>query len=82
MSKVEVFSASSSTEAHLLQGLLAQFDIKAEITGHYLQGAFGELPVADMIRLLVEKHAEHRAKDIIERYERGEFAHDEDNEQA
>ncbi len=80
MSKVEIFSASSTTEAHLVQGLLAQFDIEAEITGHYLQGAFGELPVADIIRLLVEKHAEHRAKEIIERYERGEFAHDDEDD--
>ena len=80
MSKVEIFSASSTTEAHLVQGLLAQFDIAAEITGHYLQGGFGELPVTDMIRLIVEKHAELRAKDVIERYERGEFAHDEEDE--
>jgi len=80
LSKVEIFSASSTTEAHLVQGLLAQFDIEAEITGHYLQGAFGELPVADIIRLLVEKHAEHRAKEIIERYERGEFAHDDEDD--
>ena len=82
MSKVEVFSASSSTEAYLVQGLLAQFDIEAEIVGQYLQGAFGELPVADIIRLIVEKHAELRAKDIIERYERGDVAQDEENEQT
>ena len=79
MSKIEIFSASSTTEAHLVQGLLAQFDIEAKITGQYLQGAFGELPVADIIRLLVEKHAELRAIDVIERYQRGEFAHDDEN---
>jgi len=80
MSKVEVFSATSTTEAHLVKGLLAQFDIDAEVTGHYLQGAFGELPVTDIIRLVVEKHAEQRAKEIIEQYERGEFAHDDEHE--
>jgi len=82
MSKVEIFSATSTTEAHLVQGLLAQFDIEAEITGHYLQGGFGELPVADMIRLIVEKHAELRAKDVIERYERGEFIQEDEDEQT
>ncbi len=82
MSKVEIFSAASTTEAHLVQGLLAQFDIEAEILGHYLQGGFGELPVTDMIRLIVDQHAEARAKDIIERYERGEFADNDENEQT
>jgi len=78
MSRVEIFSATSTTEAHLVQGLLAQFGIDAHISGHYLQGGFGELPVTDMIQLFVEPHAEARAKDVIERYERGEFAHDDE----
>jgi len=81
MSKVEIFSTTSTTEAHLLQGLLAQFGIEAHISGHYLQGAFGELPMTNMIQLLVEKHTEQRAIEILERYERGEFAHDDDNDE-
>ena len=78
MAKVEIFSATSTTEAHLVQGLLAQFGVEAEITGHYLQGAFGELPVMNMIQIFVEQHDEERGKDIIARYDRGEFAHDDD----
>lgn len=78
MAPVEIYSATSTTEAHLIQGLLAQHNIPSEITGHYLQGAFGELPVTNMIQVLVDMNDQARALDIIERYERGEFALDED----
>lgn len=88
MATVAIYSANSTTEAHLLQGLLAKHGVESEVTGHYLQGAFGELPVTNMIQLIVAKDDEHRAKDIIERYESGEFEisdetaeKDENNEQ-
>ena len=74
MNPVEVFSATSTTEAHLVKGLLAQFGIEAEVSGHYLQGAFGELPVTNMIQVLVDSTDEQRARDIVARYDRGEFA--------
>ena len=74
MAAVNVFSASSTTEAHLVQGLLAQHGIESEVTGHYLQGAFGELPVTNMIQVLVDSVDEQRAKDIVDKYDRGEFA--------
>jgi len=73
MPTVAIYSANSTTEAHLLQGLLSQHGVESEVTGHYLQGAFGELPVTNMIQVIVDKDDEHRAKDVIERYERGEF---------
>lgn len=73
MATVAIYSANSTTEAHLLKGLLAKHGVESEVTGHYLQGAFGELPVTNMIQLIVAKDNEHRAKDVIERYERGEF---------
>ena len=78
MARVEIFSATSTTEAHLLQGLLAQHGIDAEVTGHYLQGAFGELPVTNMIQIIVDSQDEQRAKAVIEKYDRGEFAIQED----
>jgi len=78
MATVEIFSATSTTEAHLLKGLLAQHGIEAEVTGHYLQGAFGELPVTNMIQILVDSNDEQRARDIIDRYDRGEYAIEEE----
>ena len=82
MPTVAIYSANSTTEAHLLQGLLSQHGVESEVTGHYLQGAFGELPVTNMIQVIVDKDDEHSAKNVIERYERGEFEiHDENDEQ-
>ena len=80
MARVVVFSANSTTEAYLLQGLLAQHGIEAEVTGHYLQGAFGELPVTNMIQILVDRCHEQRAKDVIEKYDRGEFDTEDDTD--
>ena len=74
MATVEIFSATSTTEAHLVKGLLFQYGIEAEVSGHYLQGAFGELPVSNMIQLLVDSKDEQRAREVIEKYDRGEFA--------
>jgi len=79
MTPVEVYSAESTTEAHLLQGLLAQYDIQAEVSGHYLQGAFGELPVTNMIQIVVDAVDEKRAQDVIKRYEQGEFTIDDED---
>lgn len=73
MSTIEVFTATSTTEAHLVQGLLAQHGVEAEVTGHYLQGAFGELPVTNMIQIVVDGEDEQRARDVIDKYDRGEF---------
>jgi len=82
MATVEIFSATSTTEAYLLKGLLAKHGIVAEVSGHYLQGAFGELPVANMIQLLVDSNDEQRARDILDRYERGEYAIEDDSDNS
>ena len=82
MSTVEIFSATSTTEAHLLKGLLQQHGIEAHVTGHYLQGAFGELPVTNMIQILVDSTDEKRARDVIDKYDRGEFAIDDDTTES
>ncbi len=79
MNLINIFSANSTTEAHLIQGLLAQHDIEAHISGHYLQGGLGELPVINLIQVMVSAEDEAVARDIIYRYEQGEFSLD-DNE--
>ncbi|MGD8925249.1 MAG: DUF2007 domain-containing protein [Thioalkalispiraceae bacterium] len=82
MSSVEIFSATSTTEAHLVKGLLKHHGIDAEVTGHYLQGAFGELPVTNMIQILVDSADEQRARVIIDKYDRGKFAIDGDTDDS
>ena len=68
----KIFSASNITEAHLIKGLLEQEGIAAEVSGGFLQGGFGELPVVDMISVCVSKEDEQRALAIVKQYENSE----------
>ena len=73
MSLVEVYSAESTTDAHLIKGLLEQQGINAFVSGHYLQGAFGELPVINMIQVMVDREDETQAHQILQDYAAGKF---------
>ena len=73
MNMVEVYSAETTTEAHLIKGLLENHGISAFVNGHYLQGAFGELPVINMIQIMVDAADEHHAQQILQDYNAGKF---------
>lgn len=75
---VNVYSANSTTEAHLIKNLLEQHGIDAYVAGHYLQGGLGELPVFNLIQVQVEANDEAAALKIIQDYEDGVFALDDD----
>ena len=77
MSLVELYSAETTTDAHLIKGLLEQHGISAFVSGHYLQGAFGELPVINMIQVMVEQADHARAQQIMRDYSAGKFELDE-----
>ena len=79
MSLVEVYSAETTTDAHLIKGLLEQQGIDAFVSGHYLQGAFGELPVINMIQVMVEQEDAPQARRILSDYEAGKFEIGDDN---
>ena len=80
MSLVEVYSAETTTDAHLIKGLLEQQGIDAFVSGHYLQGAFGELPVINMIQVMVEQSDESRAQQVLRDFEAGKFDIDDQSE--
>ena len=71
---VSIYNATSTTEAHIIQGLLQQHGVEANVSGHYLQGALGELPVIDLIQVLVDEADEARALQVIENYEAGKYS--------
>lgn len=73
---VNVFSANSITEAHLIKNLLEQHAIRAHVAGEYLQGAFGELPLIDTIQVQVAAQDEAAALQIIREYDAGVFSLD------
>ncbi len=76
---VNVYSANSTTEAHLIKNLLEQHGIEAYVAGHYLQGGLGELPVFDLIQVQVAADDEAAALKIIKDYEAGVFALDDED---
>lgn len=76
---ITVFSANSTTEAHLIKNLLEQQGVMAYVAGHYLQGGLGELPVFNLIQVQVAAADEAAALKVISDYEAGVFALDDDD---
>lgn len=76
---INVYSANSTTEAHLIKNLLEQHGVEAYVAGHYLQGGLGELPVFDIIQVQVAEADEAAALQVIKDYEAGVFALDDED---
>lgn len=80
---VEVYIASGETKAEMVRGLLESNDIPCMFKGE----AWGQIhrltagPMA-LLRIMVSAADAKRARDLIERAERGEFSVDESNEEA
>jgi len=64
-----LYEASNAAEAHMLLDLLTQQGISAQIQGEHLQGAVGGLPVAGLVRLVVEDDAYVPARALIDQWE-------------
>ena len=77
-----VYLAENNIEAYLVQGLLEAEGIDCEIHGEYLPGGAGLLPAAGTVELWVPAEQEASARELLRRYEQGEFAQDSSNEQA
>jgi len=56
------------TEATLLQRMLADHRIDCHISGQYLQGAIGDLPVHDLIALWLSDEDAPRGSQLINDY--------------
>lgn len=69
-----IYSPVNAVEARLLQDILQQEGITTYISGEYLQGGMGELPVMGLINLLVEDDEQYRAERVIRSWERGDYA--------
>lgn len=77
-----VYSAANVTDAHLAKGVLEQSGIAAYVRGEHLQGGLGEIPVTGLIDVCVDAADEARARDVLARWKRGEFALEEDAPEA
>ena len=52
----------------MIKNLLAEQHIEATVLGEYLQGAIGELPASDLIRVVVADSQHERAQQLLADY--------------
>jgi len=55
-------------EADLLCAMLADHHIPSHVSGRYLQGAIGDLPVHDLLGLWVQDEDQARSEQLIQQY--------------
>ena len=65
-----IYLARHIIDAQLVRDALEAEGIPAHVAGAYLTGAIGELPVSDLIRVLVPDALEPEARVVAERVER------------
>lgn len=68
----QVYSPANAPEAHMLLHLLEQAGIGAHLHGEALQGAAGDLPVSDVLRILVADEDYDRARSLLLDWEKVE----------
>jgi len=59
-----VYRAENIIDAHLVKGALATEGIVAFVAGEYLTGAIGELPVSNLVAVMVSDNDVERASVI------------------
>ena len=64
-----VFEATLAIHAHLVQHLLQGAGIPSYIEGEYLQGAAGELPLGNLVRVRVAAVHAAEAREVIADWE-------------
>lgn len=62
-----VYRAENIIDANLVRNALADEGIAAYVSGHYLTGAAGELPVSGLVNVMVAESDWPRARTIAER---------------
>jgi hypothetical protein len=75
----QVYAPANGPEAHMLAHLLGQSGIQAHIHGEALQGAAGELPVGNVLQLLVADEDYERARHLLLEWERVSVVSDADS---
>ena len=71
-----IYEAENLLDGHLVKGLLEQRGIPAFVSGQYLTGALGELPVAGIVTVYVADEHEAAANDVVAELEADRRAFD------
>lgn len=64
-----VYRAENILEAHIVSGMLSARDIEAYTSGHYLQGAIGDLSPSGFANVMVSDENFDHAVSIVKEYE-------------
>jgi len=64
-----VYHADNTIDAYLVCNLLKSYAIEAQVLGEYLQGGMGELPLNDLIRVVVFQDDVETAAHIIKKWQ-------------
>ena len=75
---ISIFRGSDYLQAQLLKGLLEQHGIGVFLQGAALQGALGEAPATGYLSIMVDDDDASAARRLLEKYERGELALDDE----
>lgn len=71
------YQAQDITEAHIVAGMLRANGIQAQVAGHYLHGALGELGTQNLAQVKVGQEDFLAARILIEAYERNQLEDEE-----
>jgi len=63
------YEASNAVEAHMIRDLLKQEGVSADIHGEHLLGAMGDIPVAGVVRVMVDEADYAQARAVVERWD-------------
>ncbi len=75
-----IYQARDITDASLLRDVLVDSGIEAYVRGGDLQSGVGELPAGGLVSVWVDEADVDAARDVVARWERGEFSLVEDTE--
>lgn len=65
-----IYRAKDIADAHILSGFLQSHGVECHVGGHYLQGALGEIGMADFALVRVADEDTERARQLVLEYER------------
>lgn len=60
-----VYRAENIIDAHLVKNALEDAGIPAFVNGYHLTGAMGELPVADLVNVMIAEHDIELAEPVV-----------------
>jgi hypothetical protein len=63
-----VYRASDIVEAHIVAGMLQAAGVRAHVSGHFLQGAVGEMSTMGFANVLAPEQDLELARELLDEY--------------